>query len=39
MTETGDGWANGVDFPQEGFDKESMPSVELLYPATGCRET
>jgi hypothetical protein len=26
------------DFPQEGFEKESLPSVELLYPAVGCRE-
>lgn len=32
------GWFLMADFPQEGFEKDSLPSVELLYPAAGCRE-
>jgi hypothetical protein len=28
-----------IDFPQEGFEKQDpLPSVELQYPARGCRE-
>lgn len=28
-----------TDFPQPGFEKgEVLPSIELLYPASGCRE-
>jgi H3 lysine-79-specific histone-lysine N-methyltransferase len=28
-----------IDFPQAGFENaEPLPSVELLYPASGCRE-
>ena len=27
-----------ADFPQEGFEKEALPSVELQYPAIGCKE-
>lgn len=27
-----------LDFPQEGFEVDALPSVELQYPAVGCRE-
>ena len=30
--------ANAQVFPQLGFEKEALPSVELQYPAPGCTE-
>lgn len=32
-------YADAIDFPQDGFGvQEPLPSVDVLYPAIGCKE-